>query len=255
MGLRQAQSFFLGFDDQAAGTAVTLTATIQQACLLNDLVLSCGVAGLLTECKIAGQSIMCSDSGMPISAFGYDAALEGARSIAIAVDQQQQIVLNVAPLSSAVVRASIGIDPVDPIAVVDVNSLGDRLNRFFGGGSSGTVAITSTATSTATSRRDCVIGPMVASYTPAANHVIQDATLTSLKVNNLELMNGLSGSDVPLETLLKDATDLDGRTVAYAVQTNTAVVATFRNDDADAGDVYTARWGFFCIPTDLAVAA
>lgn len=251
--LRLAQSYFLGFDDQAAGTTVNLSATVQQACLLNDLVISCAVAGLLTEAKVAGQSIMCSDSGMPFGAFRYDRGLEGHSSFAIALDQQQQVALTLAPASSAVARASIGIDPVNPSDIEDVNTLGDRLNRFFGGGSSGAVAISSTAASTATSRRDCILGPMVVDYTAAASHIIQDATLTSIKVNNLELMNGVSGSDVPLQALAPDATDIDGRTLAYAVQTNTAVVATFRNDDADSGDVYTARWGFFCIPLDQAV--
>ncbi len=253
MGLRDAQSFFLGFSDAAAGTSVDLTATAQQACLLNDLGVTCANQGLVTEVKVAGQSIMCSDKGMPFGAFRSDAGVEGHRAIGIAIDQQQTVTINAAPASSSVVRAWIGIDPANPARIDDVNQIGDRLNRFFGGGSSGACAISASTESTATSRRDCVLGPMIVDYLAAANHIIQDATLTSLKINNLELMNGASGSDVPLSALAPDATDIDGRTVAYLVTKNAAVIATFRNDDADSGDTFTARWGFFCLPADEAI--
>lgn len=255
MSLRQGQSFMLGFDDVAAGTAVLLTAKLQQACLLNDLGIDCANPGLVTDVRVAGQSIVCSDSGMPFGAFRNDAGVEGHRGIAIALDQNQEVTINAAPASSAVVRAWIGIDPVSPEKVDDVNNLADRLNFVFGGGSSGAVAISSSATSTAIARRDCVLGPMLVDYTAAGSHIIQDALLTSLKVNNLELMNGIAGSEIPLKALAPDATDVDGRTVAYLVQANTAVVATFRNDDADSGDTFTARWGFFCMPAELAIAA
>jgi hypothetical protein len=255
MALRPAQSLFLPFDDVAAGTSVSLTATVQQACLLNDLVISCALTGLVTAIAVAGQSLMCSDLGVDLGLFRYDCAAEGHRGIGIALAQQQQVTLTVAPASSAVARASIGIDPVDPSAAINVNDLGDGLNYVFGLGSSGSVAVTSSTTVTANSRRDGVLGPLIGSYLAAASHIIQDATITSFKVNNLELMNGVAGSDVPLQAILPDATDLDGRTLAYPIETNDAVAITYRNDDADAGDVFTARAGIFMMPAAAAIAA
>lgn len=252
--VRQPQSFFLPFSDEAAGTTVTTSGTLQQASLLQDPVMSCAVRGLLTAFTVAGQSILASDQGSDIDAWVHNAQYEGHRGIGINLDQNQVVSVTAELASSSVFRFGVGIDPCDPADVDSVNDLGDGLNYAFGLGSV-TIGDAETGELSAEARRDCLLGMLGISYTAVATHVIENAFVHSILVNNLELLNGLQTAGLTLSALLHTATDIDGRCLCYPISTNDTVVVKMTNDDATSGDDMTIRGNIFCMDAESVAAA
>ena len=252
--VRKPQGFFLPFSDEAAGTTVTTTGTLQKASLLQDPVAGCAVKGLITAFSVAGQSILASDSGVDIEAIAHDAQYEGHRGLGINLAANQIVSVTAALASSSVFRFSLGVDPVDPADVDDVNDLGDGLNWAFGLGSV-TVGDADVGQLSAESRRDCLLGMLGLGYTAVATHVIENAYVHSILINNLEMLNGLSTAGVGLSALLHTATDIDGRCLCYPVSANDTVVVKLTNDDATSGDDMTIRGNIFCMDAEAVAEA
>lgn len=242
---RNAQGLALGLPRATGAAAFSLTGTLQQAALLQDLVLNADQLGLVTDIRVAGQSIMVSNQGADISMFAAAAQSEDHRGFGIALDSQQEVSVQGTLAAAGTVYGGLALDPVDPSQVVPVNQLGQELDYCCGLGSV-SVGAGADADLTATIRRPVFLGLLC--LTPSADAI--DITVRSVKVNNIELLNGPAGvnGEVGIEMFSSLATDLDGRIIGYPTRQNDQISITCHNYNVAARTVYG---GAFLLPMPL----
>jgi hypothetical protein len=244
MLLRNAQSFHMGLSRAAAATSGTSSGTLYVDSLLQDLqVINTASYTLISSIKVAGQEVLTTDSDIDGLMFHPQAQCEGQRSLGIPLAENQTVSFTWTSGASAIVFGSVGTDPILPDQVVPINALGSALDYAGGLGSASIdVSADTTTTLSATSRRDQVVGRMVFS----ASAVEVSHEISSIKVNNIEM---LSGDDaIPLQSLGYQSTDYDGNVLAYPADTNTNITVAIENLTGAAGTDSVVKGGFFCMP-------
>lgn len=261
---RNSQGYALGCNRQPLGAGpgnVVLTGTSQIPCLLEDLIISgdTGDFGEVQSITVAGQQIMASNQNFPVGGFNAAAQTEGYRSISLSVSQQQQVTVTVAHTNAAALAGNyqfaISTTPIDENQVIPTSQAGSALSYCFG---MGTVIVPAGATiqAQATALRPCILGRMIAVQlgAPGTGGNLNQILLDSLLINNIEMLTGppaqapgaaVVGGSVPGEWLSPLCTDTSGLQVAYPVELNSTVIATWRNT---SGAPIAVCSGFFLLP-------
>ena len=242
MNHRNAQGLTLGLPRTAAAATGTLTGTLQNPSLLQDLHLNADQLGLVDAIRVANQSVMCSDAGMDLGAFALDAQVEGHRGLGIPLNSQQEVTIDYTLVAAGAIAGGIGIDPLGAGPITPVNDLGPLLNYCAGLGSVD-AALTADTDLSATMRRRCVLGLLGFSW----EQNVEDLTIRSISVNNIELLAGPNGQtgEVGIQVYGWANTDNDGATLAYPVRVNDDVTVTIHNYNVAASFVYG---GIFVLP-------
>lgn len=235
---RNAQGLDLGLGRVAATTTGTLTGTLDATVLLQDVIIDSDQDGLIDDIKVSGQSVWCSDKGGDINAFKRDAQVEGHRGLGIALVQNQTVTVDYTLDAAGKIAGSVGTDPVNPEAFVPVNQLGSALD-YAGGLGNVSVAGASAGVLSCTVRRPVMLGRLILS--PESDAI--DIVVTSVKVNNIELLSG--GGEVPIAAFAHDCTDVDGCVLGYPVETNDTLQISLHNYNVAARKV---KGTFFVLP-------
>jgi len=257
---RNAQGFSLGVASAnvaAGGPITTFTGTTQVPVLLEDLIISSGLAtgGLVTSLRVAGQEIFASNLPCPVAAFNAASQVEQYRSVSLTLDQQQTFAMDINNTSglAGTFQFSVATTPITQREVVPTSQSGDALNYCFGFGESLAIpaapAVGSTVTLTATALRPCILGRLVITQDGAvgAGGNLAGVEVTSILVNNIELLSGAAGpgGNVPAEAFGVLSTDTNGAQLAYPVELNSNVSITIVNNSAVAVGVGAMC---FCLP-------
>ena len=244
MGQRNAQGYVFGLGTIRAAAAGTITGTLQLASLLQDLSIQTDQPGLVDAIRIAGQNILVSNQSCDVNMWDPDCQMEGHRALGIPLDQQQQVAIQYTLAGAGNFTGSIGSDPIQQQQVIPVNELGPALDYAAG---LGTVAapLLGAWSLTCTILRPVFLGRMV--LTPA---VADDLTVSSVTVNNIELMSGAAGAagEAPIESWAHTATDVDGLTMNYFARANDLLTITGTNYNAGPQRV---DGGVFILPPPI----
>lgn len=263
---RNAQGFSLGCaasGNIAAGATTTLQGTAQVPLLLEDLIIdsSQSVGASVTAIRVAGQNIMASNQSCPTFAFSNQAQVEGGwRSLSLTLDQSQTLAIDVtnnagAAAAPASFQFSCSTTPIAQADVIPTSQSGDALNYVFGFGTAALAApIGSQATLTATALRPTVLGKLIACVEDVAGGtqpfgaVPDNIEITSIQVNNIELLSGAAADAIPLSAVGVGSTDISAGLLSYPVELNSQVSLQFRVHSANlAGPVVVSAMAY-CLP-------
>jgi hypothetical protein len=223
---RNAQGYLFGLTRQAGATTGTLNGTLQQASLLQDLVITTDTFGEINNLRVAGQNVLCSNQPANLAAFAPNAMVEGHRSLGIPLDSQQTVSIDYSSFNAlgvaanSVTSGAIGTDPISRQQVIPTNSLGRGLDFCVGMGS--VIAGAGAAwTLTCTVQRPVMLGRLVIAIGQNPN----DVTIRSITVNNIELLSGAAGAagEFGALTCTNTQTDNDGNTIAYPAGVNDTI--------------------------------
>lgn len=236
---RNAQGFSLGCAHSAliaAGNAVTLQGTAQIPLLLEDLIIdsTTSIGSQVTAIRVAGQNLMASNQGCPVFAFSNQAQVEGGwRSISVTLDQSQTLAIDItnnAGGAGASFQFSCSTTPIAQSDVIPTSQSGDALNYVFGFGSAALAApVGSVATLQATALRPTVLGKLVmcvedvAAGTQPFGGPTDNISITSIQVNNIELLSGAAADEIPLSAVGVGSTDISAGLLSYPVELNSTV--------------------------------
>ena len=251
---RNAQGYYLGAPQvrQGAVGAYTLTGTTEVPLLLQDCIISTDQIHEITDITVSGQSVFASNQNCPTDAFapvGWLGAT-GHKSMGIPIASRQQVVVSgstnlgtYGPGVVANVGFGIGTDPITPAQVVPVNELGGEAMSYVCG--LGTVALAAGATAAlqCTIRRPVMLGAMVLAIDAG---VPDDFVVTGITVNNVQMLSGQAGDNIPLSVFLNTSTDIDGKIIAYPAPLNGQVQITITNAGLVAAN---ASGAIFTIPS------
>jgi len=258
--MRNSQGYCLSgpsLQGASGGTAFDSDATAQIDLLLQDLVIDTRVdagtanTGVVTALSISGQSVFVTSSAADILSWAPDAQLEGSRSLGIPISQNSIVNIKATLDTAGSCASTIGTDPL-PIGtpVIPINALGPALD-YCGGIGTVTVAAAASTGVTATDTtvdvtilRPVRLGRLVMSQTGASS--VTQLVVSSIKLNQMELLSGGSNSEVPFSCFDRTSTDLDGMVLDVFTETPNAVLSiTFKSW---AGQVATVHGTFFCLP-------
>jgi len=252
---RNSQGYFLGTVGAApiaaAGTG-TLSATAQIPLLLEDLAISFGQGDdfEVSDIKLAGQSLACSDKNMCGKAWAFASQSEGYRSLSTPIDQNQTLEVSISNTGAAgqVFGFACGTTPIAPSEVIPTSRLGQALNYFFGLGNV-TIAAAATGVLSATALRPVTLGRLILSERGKAGidfSELDDITIDSIKVNNIELLSGnATDNPIPGTTCSVYSTLDQDLLLAYPIALNGNITITLTNNGA-AGK--TISGGCFVLP-------
>ena len=258
---KNAQAYYLGTQmvRQGAPGAYNLTSTLEQAALLEDLILDASNQHLISDITLAGQSIWASNQPAPNTAFINNAWLgaTGHRSISIPLASRQQVVVSgdttaalgaFGPAAATNISVAVGTAPIDPDQVVPVNDLGGEAMSYVLGMGAVNVAAGATANLVCTIRRPVMLGALMLDHDNGAIPT-SDLTVQSVTVNNVEMLSsiGTQQGEVSFAAFQAQSSDTDGKIIAYPGPLNGQVQITVRNYNAAAvnvaGAIFTLPMG------------
>ena len=236
---RNAQGYLFGLTRQAGAPQGTLTGTLQQASLLQDLVITTDQFTELTNVRVAGQNLLVSNQPANAAAFAPNADVEGHRSMGIPLDSQQVVSIDYSSFDAVGVAANsttsgaIGTDPIsrEQVLGIPVNSLGRGLDFCCGLGH--VIAGAGAAwTLQCVVQRPVMLGRLILAIGQNPN----DVTIRSITVNNIELLSGAAGAAGEFGALacVNTQTDNDGNILAYPAGVNDTITITGFNYNAAA---------------------
>jgi len=265
---RNAQGFSLGCaasGNIAPAAVTTLQGTAQVPLLLEDLIIdsSQSVGAAVTAIRVAGQNIMASNQSCPTFAFSNQAQVEGGwRSLSLTLDQSQTLAIDVTNNAGAGVAAvnasfqfSCSTTPIAQADVIPTSQSGDALNYVFGFGTAALAApIGSQATLNATALRPTVLGKLIACVEDVAGGtqpfgaVADNIEITSIQVNNIELLSGAAADAIPLSAVGVGSTDISAGLLSYPVELNSQVTLQFRVHSAPLAGAVVVSAMAYCLP-------
>lgn len=260
MANRNAQGYFLGsnFLNLGGGAAGVLTGTAQIPLLLEQLVISGSDDAVVTGIRLAGQNLLASNQNVPAKIFKdfSFAHKDSSSSVSCPIDRNQtfQVEITNGAAGAANFDFSVGTTPLinpdgsEVLATPDVNQLGSLLNYVFGFGDYQNVGVGATVTFQATALRNCTLGKLVICSDQAAGFAeLQDITVNSIQVNNIELLSSAAAEVIPASSLgVLSQIDLDDSLIAYDVELNSTVTIAIQNRSAGAVNISMAA---FCLPS------
>tara|TARA_Y100001973_G_C5154010_1_gene309712 strand:+ start:369 stop:1157 length:789 start_codon:yes stop_codon:yes gene_type:complete len=252
---RNAQGYLLGNNSApiAGGATGTVTATAQVPLLLEDIALTFELNDgfSVTDFKLAGQSLMCSDQAFSGKALSVLSQTESFRSISCPIDQNQQFEISIDNYGAvgASFGFAIGTTPIAQSQVLPTSQLGQAINVFFGLGRAVAIPAGGSGTLSATALRPCTLGRLVLVEDGVAGISVADMDdfeITSIKVNNIELLSGsASDNPVPAKTCSYWSTLGQDLLLAYPIALNGNITITIKNNGAGAKSV---SGGIFVLP-------
>jgi len=261
---RNAQGFSLGCAHSAViapGGVVTLQGTAQVPLLLEDLLIdsTASIGSQVTAIRAAGQNLMASNSSCPVFAFSNQAQVEGGwRSISITLDQSQTLAIDIANNAAGVnasFQYSCSTTPISGADVIPTSQSGDALNYVFGFGQAALAApIGSVATLTAVALRPTVLGKLVACVEDVAGGTQpfganpNNISITSIQVNNIELLSGAAADEIPLSAVGVGSTDISSGLLAYPVELNSTVTIGLAVRGTPLGAAVNVSAMAYCLP-------
>jgi hypothetical protein len=259
-----AQSFYLGtqMSRQGGPGAYNLTSTLEQAALLEDVILGSSAPHMITDITLAGQSVWASNQPAPSTAFAFNSWMgaTGHRSLSVPLASRQQVVISGnsnnpggfggAPAGGVNVSCAVGTAPIDPDQVVPVNDLGGEAMSYIVGLGQVQVPAAGTAQLVATIRRPCMLGALMLDFDGFGGAVINDLTVESITINNVEMLSsiGTQAGEISFQALVSQSSDVDGKIIGFEAPLNGQVAVTVRNYDAAnpaniAGCIFTLPMG------------
>jgi hypothetical protein len=252
---RNAQGYLLGNNTPVIGPGLTgtITATAQVPLLLEDLAMTFeGNDGFsVTDFKLAGQSLMCSDQSFSGKALAVLSQTESYRSISCPIDSNQVFEIAVDNFGAVGARFgfAIGTTPIAQSQVLPTSQLGQAINVFFGLGRAVAIPGGGSGTLSATALRPCTLGRLVLVEDGIAGintADMDDFEITSIKVNNIELLSGsASDNPVPAKTCSYWSTLGQDLLLAYPIALNGNITITIKNNNVGAKSV---SGGIFVLP-------
>ncbi len=252
---RNSQGYLLGNNSPVilGGASGTITATAQVPLLLEDLCMTFeGNDGFeVTDFKLAGQSLMCSDKAFSGKALAVMSQSESYRSISCPIDSNQQfeIALDNTGAVGARFGFAIGTTPIARGQVLPTSQLGQAINVFFGLGRTAAIPAAGIGTLSATALRPCTLGRLVLVEEGLPGIVLtdmDDIEITSIKVNNIELLSGAaSDNPIPAKSTSYLSTLGQDLLLAYPIALNGNITITVKNNAAGAK---TISGGIFVLP-------
>ena len=262
MANRNAQGYFLGANYAAAiggGATTILSGTAQIPLLLEQMVVeSTANDAVITSIRLAGQNLFASNQNVPLKMFKAlsFAHKDSSSSLSVPIDRNQtfQVSITNGAAGAADFSMSVGTTPLinpdgsEVATTPDVNQLGSLLNYVFGFGNYAAVAAGATVTFNATALRNCTLGKLIICDDAApAFGLLNQVTVDSVQVNNIELLSSAAGEVIPAETLgIFSQIDLDDSLIAYDVELNSTVSVTVTNNSAAPINISLAA---FCLPS------
>ena len=261
---RNAQGFSLGCAHSAViapGAAVTLQGTAQVPLLLEDLIIdsTTSIGSQVTAIRAAGQNLMASNQSCPVFAFSNQAQVEGGwRSISITLDQSQTLAIDVtnnAGGAGASFQFSCSTTPIAQSDVIPTSQSGDALNYVFGLGSAVLAApVGSVQTLQATALRPTVLGKLICCVEDVAGGTQpfggnpNNISITSIQVNNIELLSGAVADEIPLSAVGVGSTDISAGLLSYPVELNSTVSVGFAVRTTPLAGPVTISGMAYCLP-------
>jgi len=263
MANRNAQGYFLG-SNYAAGVGIAgntvLTGTSQIPCLLEELSISSTADdGIITAIRLAGQNLFASNQSVPVKIFKAHsfAHKDSSSSLSVPIDRNQTFQVSITNGAAAADYCySVGTTPLinpdgsEVLTTPDVNQLGSLLNYVFGfGGFQAVAAGGGVTVFTATALRNCTLGKLlICNNAPTAFDQLADVSITSIQVNNIELLSSAATEVMAAETLgVLSMIDLDDSLIAYDVELNSTVSITVQNNNGAIGQ--NISLAAFCLPS------
>jgi hypothetical protein len=246
------QGYGLGGQSTRGVVQSVINCTAQTDILIQDLVIASSLPrGLVTDIRVAGQSVIVGTGALDLESFQPNGVPgdDGARSLGIALEQNQVLSVSTTLDLAATCAVFAGCDPINPEQVVPINYA--DLNYAAGLGSNNIPANSTTSFST-TINRATVLGRLCLSISDGAGGafpgVIGDVCVTSLAINNIEILSGSSGSagEIPIEALLATSTMTEELIMGFYCPPNSTLTVTVRNYDLAAA--VTVRGTVFCLP-------
>ena len=261
---RNSQGFSLGCAHSAVaapGAALTLQGPSQVPILLEDLIIdsTTSIGSQVTAIRAAGQNLMASNSSCPVFAFSNQAQVEGGwRSISITLDQSQTLAIDItnnAAGAAASYQFSCSTTPISGSDVIPTSQSGDALNYVFGFGQVAlAAAIGSVAQLNAVALRPTVLGKLVMCVEDVPGGVqpfggnSNNISITSIQVNNIELLSGAVADEIPLSAVGVGSTDISAGLLSYPVALNSTVtIGLAVRTTALAGAVNVSGMAY-CLP-------
>lgn len=252
---RNAQGYLLGNNSPVilAGATGTISAVAQIPLLLEDIAMTFELNdGFdVTDFKLAGQSLMCSDKAFTGKALAVMSQTESYRSISCPIDQNQTFEISVDNYGAVGARFgfAIGTTPIAQSQVLPTSQLGQAINVFFGLGRTPVIPAGGSGVLSATALRPCTLGRLVLTEDGIGGISVADMDdfeITSIKVNNIELLSGsASDNPVPAKTCSYLSTLGQDLLLAYPIALNGNITITIKNNGAGGKSV---GGGIFVLP-------
>lgn len=252
---RNAQGYLLGNNSPVvlAGATATISMTAQIPLLLEDICMTYeGNDGFqITDFKLAGQSLMCSDQPFSGKALSVMSQSESYRSISCPIDSNQTFEVAIDNFGAVGNRfgVAIGTTPIAQSQVIPTSKLGQAINVFFGLGRTPAIPAGGTGVLSATALRPCTLGRLVLVEDGTLGTVLTDMDdfeITSIKVNNIELLSGsASDNPVPAKSCSYLSTLGQDLLLAYPISLNGNITVTIKNNGAVGKNV---SGGIFVLP-------
>jgi len=264
---RNAQGFSLGcahsalIPAAAVGNTATLQGTAQVPLLLEDLIIdsTTSIGSQVTAIRVAGQNIFATNQSCPVFAFDIQAQVEGGwRSLSLTLDQSQTLAVDITNNpggAAASFQFSCSTTPIAEADVIPTSQSGDALNYVAGMGQVALAApVGSVATLQATALRPTVLGKLIMCVEDVAGGVqpfgaaANNISITSIQVNNIQLLSGAVADEIPLSAVGVGSTDISAGLLSYPVSLNSNISIGIAVRTTPLAGPVTVSGMFYCLP-------
>lgn len=226
-GRPRVQDYFLKFAGAVLAAQATINGQPTLDCLLEDLTIAAGTTGFIDDIRIANQSVNCSLATLDVAGFTRQSLRR--RWLGIQVRSEKQVSIIITPdAGGASFRPTIGIRQIPQAETID-----SQINNFYQYYGLGSVSVPAAGvfTMTVQCQRACKLHDLLLQNHTAAV-ADSDLSITSIRVANVEMLNGLAGDSIPIERFANNVDPTETLDLNQVIKAGQSVTIDFANADA-----------------------